>query len=324
MLDPTSLFTYETHIDPRRVHARVLVVTLGSFVDAGHAQRQLDDHLLNTLTSHRLGNFDADQVITYREQRPTIVFTSDHFSQYTTPDLALHEVTDAAGEHFLLLVGPEPGLQWERMASAVADIIDRHDVQLTLLASSMPMPAPHTRPVLVSRWASDAALIPGNKPLFGTVMMSAAFPTMLAQRLGERGHDVIGLTAHVPHYLADHDFPDATIALVEAIRSATTLSIPTIQLAVAAGLMRAQIGHQVEQSEELTEQLSALEEQYDDFSRKREIAAAAEEALPSADEIGEAAEEFLKGLGPDAESGKPGEAGSPDDSANNDGDDPLG
>lgn len=309
MFDPTALFSYASHVDPRRVRASTLLITLGSFVDAGHAQRLLDDHLLNTLTNHKLGSFDPDQLVAYREQRPTIVFGSDHFEQYRAPEFALHEVKDVSGQPFLLLTGPEPGLRWEGMADAIAGIIDRHDVGLTVLASSMPMAAPHTRPVNVSRWATRTELLPGNKPMFGTIGMSAAFPTMLSQRLGERGLDVIGLTAHVPHYLAENDFPDAAIALVGALKEVAAVDVPTVQLAVSAGVVRAQIGHQVDQSEELGQHIGQLEEAYDEFHRQRELAAA-EEDLPSADEIGEAAEEFLKTLGVDPAESADGEDAS--------------
>ena len=48
MLDPVTLFEFESHIDRRTVRARKLVVTLGSR-DAGHTQRIIDTHLLNTL-----------------------------------------------------------------------------------------------------------------------------------------------------------------------------------------------------------------------------------------------------------------------------------
>lgn len=300
MLDPTALFNYESHVDPRTVRANTLVVTLSSFVDAGHAQRLIDDHLLTTMSSHRLGAFDPDQVISYRDQRPPIVFSSDHFEQYATPTLALHEAKDADGTSFLLLTGPEPGLQWEKVADAVAGIIDRHDVQRTILVSSMPMAVPHTRPVSLSRWASRPELIPDNKPMFGTAMMSASFPAMLSVRLAERGRDVVGLTAHVPHYLAENDYPDTAIALVNEVNVLTGLHLPTVQLAVAAGVTRAQINLQVEQSSELTEHIDQLERAFDEFQHRRQVAAA-EESLPSADEIGQAAEAFLMNLGDDGE-----------------------
>ena len=44
-----SLFIAEPHIDLRTIRVRTLVVTLTSIVDAGHAQRLIDEHLLDTL-----------------------------------------------------------------------------------------------------------------------------------------------------------------------------------------------------------------------------------------------------------------------------------
>lgn len=296
MLDHTALFSYEDHVDPRTVRANTLVITLSSFVDAGHAQRLIDAHLLTSMSSHLLGTFDPDQVISYRDQRPSIVFSSDHFENYQRPQVALHEVKDADGTSFLLLTGPEPGMQWERMAEAVAGIIDRHDVQLTVMASSMPMAVPHTRDASVTRWASRAELIPGNQPMFGTVSMSATFPAMLSIRLAEQGRDVVGLTAHVPHYLAETSYPDTAIKLVKELSAHSGLALPTTQLAVAAGVVRAQIAKQVEESEELSEHIADLERTYDEVIQRRQVALS-EESLPSADELGEAAEAFLMNLG---------------------------
>ena len=94
MLDPVSLFTWEPHVDQRRIHADTLVVTIGSFLDAGHAQRLMDAQLLDHLPNHVLGRFDADQLIDYAGRRPEIVFDRDHFVDYAKPELALHLVTD--------------------------------------------------------------------------------------------------------------------------------------------------------------------------------------------------------------------------------------
>lgn len=290
-----DLFEWETHIDQRTLRARTLVVTLGSFVDAGNAQRLLNDHVLNTLTSHVVGRFDADQVLDYRDNRPPVVFEGDRFTSYQTPEILLHELTDAQGERFLLLTGPEPATQWEALATQVERIVEAVGVERTVLAQSFPIPTPHTRPILVSKHASDPRLIPGNQPMFGTMHMAASFLSMLEVRLGESGHDVIGLSAHIPQYLAGTDFPDGTLALLSSLHELTGLSVPTTELAVAAGIVRAQVAQQVEGSVELQQMIGALEEQYDAFMNQRAITVA-EENLPTADEIGAEAEEFLKSL----------------------------
>lgn len=37
-MDPTTLFSYERHVDSRALRGRTLIVTLGAFSDAGAAQ----------------------------------------------------------------------------------------------------------------------------------------------------------------------------------------------------------------------------------------------------------------------------------------------
>lgn len=288
-----DLFEWESHVDARTVRARTMLVTLGSFIDAGHVQRQIDAHLTNVCQNHVLGRFDVDQLVDYRENRPMITFDRDHFADYAQPEMALRELRDAHGEKFLLLSGVEPAMRWEAVVDHVARIVEALDVETTVMVQGIPMMVPHTRPTAVTRHASSPELIPGNQPMFGTVMMAASFPSLLEYRLGERGHDVVGLTAHVPHYLAQADFPDATIALLQAVRDVTGLHVPTSELAMAAGVIRAQLGAQLADNEEFQEVVTALEEQYDEVVASRELTQR-EEALPTADEIGAEAERFLQ------------------------------
>ncbi|MDO5534271.1 MAG: PAC2 family protein [Propionibacteriaceae bacterium] len=299
MLDPTALFQWEPHIDQRTLRADTLVVTLGSYVDAGHSQRLVDSQLMEHLPNRVLGRFDTDQVIDYAGRRPTIHFDRDHFAAYDKPEITLHLLTDRDGRDFLLLNGPEPSLQWERMAEGVRHVIDQLDVQRTYLVQSMPAPAPHTRPVAVTRFASDPELVADEAPVLGTFQLSASFPGLLTLRLGEAGHDVLGLVAHVPHYIADNDYPDAAAALLTTLREIATLAVPVDGLDLAAGIMRAQIDTQVSESEELGEMVGALERGYDHFVSERQVRNAENASLPSADEIGEQFEQFLADLGTD-------------------------
>ena len=286
MLDPVALFTYEDHVDQRTVHARTLVVTLGSFVDAGHSQKLVDHHLLNSLRSHALGHFDIDQLLDYADHRPSIVFDRDHLTRYAPPAIALHQVTDAAGTDFLLLSGPEPSLQWERMAAAIAHLVDQFGVQLTVLAQAIPAPAPHTRPVAVTPYASNPALLEGHEPMLGAFQMSSTFTSMLTVRLSEQGHDVIGLVAHVPHYVADLDYPPSAVALLGELGRTASLELPTTALDVAAATTLVNVSQQVEASPEVAEVVHQLEEQYDAFMEGRRRITAEAEDIPSADEIG--------------------------------------
>ena len=308
MLDPTSLFQWEPHVDQRTLRADTLIVTLGSYVDAGHSQRLVDGQLLEHLPNRVIGRFDTDQVIDYAGRRPTIHFDRDHFARYDKPEIKLHLLTDRDGKDFLLLNGPEPSLQWERMAEGVRHVIEQLDVQRTHLVQSMPAPAPHTRPVAVTRFASNPELVADEAPVLGTFQLSASFTGVLTLRLGEAGHDVLGLVAHVPHYIADNDYPDAAAALLTTLRETASLALPVEGFGLAAGIVRAQIDNQVSESEELTDMVAALERGYDHFVSEREVRNAENAQLPSADEIGEKFEQFLADLGGTPE----GEADVPD------------
>ncbi len=306
MLDPTSLFTWEPHVDQRTLRADTLVVTLGSYVDAGHTQRLLDAQLIEQLPNRVVGRFDADQLLDYAGRRPTITFDRDHFSEYRKPEVNLHLMTDHDGTDFFLLNGPEPALQWERMAASVNHVIEQLGVKQTVLVQSMPAPAPHTRPVAVTRFASDPELVADEAPVLGTFQLSASFTGVLTVRLGEAGHPALGLVAHVPHYIADNDYPAAAGAIMAALRDTTQLAVPVDGFDLGAGIVRAQIDNQVAESEELTQMVGALERGYDQFAEERHLRNVENAQLPSADEIGQKFEEFLADLGdgpaPEAES----------------------
>lgn len=297
MSTSSPLFTYESHIDPRPVRAHTLVVTVGSFIDAGHVQRQLNDQVSEGLENHQLGHFDTDSLVDYRGSRPQIVFAHDHFVGYEAPEITLHQATDAKGVPFLLLRGPEPDFRWEELADAIEQIIDDHEVRLTVMVQGVPMPTPHTRPVTVTRWASRPELIPDNRTMFGTVRMSAAFPSMLAVRLGEDGHDVVGLSAHIPQYLAPGDYPDGVVTAIDALRAVTQLEVPTSSLRLVSGAVRAEIDQQVAESEEARHMVAELEANYDRFAAQHRLLPSPDSPdLPNGEEIAAEAEDFLRSL----------------------------
>lgn len=297
MTTPSPLFSYESHVDPRPVHAHTLVVTLGSFMDAGHVQRQVNDQVTDRLENHRIGHFDIDALVDYRGNRPPIVFAHDHFTNYQAPEIALLQATDSKGTPFLLLSGPEPDFRWEEMADRIERLIEDHDVQLTVMVQGVPMPTPHTRPVHVTRWASRPELIPGNRPMFGTVQMGAAFPAMLAVRLGESGHDVVGLSASIPQYLSPGDYPDGAIAAIQALESLGDVAVPTSGLELVTRAVRAEIDQQVAASEEAQEMVAELEANYDRFDARYRLPGPEAADLPTAEEIAAEAEAFLRNLG---------------------------
>lgn len=319
-MDPTTLFSYERHIDSRSLRGRTLLVTLGAFSDAGGAQRQIEDHLINTLPSRVVGRLDMDQVYDYAGRRPEVTLELDHFDDYEKPEILLHEVTDPDGEPFFLLSGPEPSFQWERVTNALRIVVEQLGIERTLLLQGFPAPVPHTRELPVTRFAGNPDSIEVRRTMPGTFRLRAPFTALLTLRLADAGHDVVGLVVHVPQYLHEIHYPDAALALLHAVSQEKGPQIPSAALEAQAKPVRDSVALQVSESRQLQEMLAGLENRYD-----RMITAGAGQEVPTADAIAAEFEEYLAGLSEDGPDAEPGESPGSEDrpSGNGGGSEPL-
>lgn len=304
MLDPSGL--YDLHDPPagRSPGDRsgpVLLHALTGFVDAGQAGALASAHLLGTMEHRPLATFDIDQLLDYRSRRPTMLFVEDHWESYADPSLVLHELTDAAGTPFLLLEGAEPDVQWERFIAAVAELVSTFAVRLTIGVHGIPMGVPHTRPTSVTAHATRGELVAGRDAWVGTVQVPGSVVNLLELRLGQSGRDAMGFAVHVPHYLAQADYPEAAAALLENVAAATDLMLPTAPLRTAAEEARVALDEQVAGSPEVAAVVEALERQYDAYVEARGGDApgdvqgllAGRRGFPTADELGAELERFL-------------------------------
>ena len=294
MLDPHEL--YELTDELPELGQPVLIQALTGFVDAGNATRLAREQLLTSLDARVIARFDVDQVFDYRSRRPVMTFVEDHWESYDAPALELHLLRDDDETPFLLLTGPEPDLQWERFVAAVAGLCARLDVRLTVGLNSIPMAVPHTRPSGVTAHATRKELIAGHEPWLQKVQVPAGVGHLLEYRLGEQGRDALGFAAHVPHYVAQAEYPAAAEALLSAVSRSTGLLLPVETLRTAAEAVRVEIDRQVTQTEEAATLVQALEEQYDAFARGRgekSLLAGETGPLPTADELGAELERFL-------------------------------
>lgn len=303
MLDPSQIYEVDEDVaadlardsQERAGSGPVLLHAVQGFVDAGSAGHVVVEHIQEHLTSRRLATFDVDQLVDYRSRRPLMVFDSSTWSSYAEPELVIDVVSDASGQTFLLLHGMEPDVQWERYAAAVRQLVERFDVSVTVGIHGIPMGIPHTRPLSVTAHGTRPELVADYPSWFGTVQVPASASALLEMRLGQSGHDALGFAVHVPHYLAQTSFPQASITALQAVERVTGLELDVPALEQSAAEAVEEIDRQVEASEEITAVVRALEEQYDSFTRglSRSNLLADSAQLPTADELGAEFERFL-------------------------------
>jgi predicted ATP-grasp superfamily ATP-dependent carboligase len=289
VLNPADLYTVDEAVAAKLDNAHpVLIHQLDGFVDAGHAGRLLSAHLLEHLEHEVVAEFDHDQLHDYRSRRPAMIFDTDRWKSYADLHLRLHRLVDEQGEVFLLLSGPEPDVQWERMSAAVVGLIERLGVRLTVSVHGIPMAVPHTRPVTLTAHATDSALVQGYRSWIDRVEVPASFTGLLEFRLGQRDRKAMGFAAHVPHYLAQAAFPEAALCLTRSLNQATGLAVPLAPLEKASATNLADIASEMASSTEVQELVATLEQQYDAMRVEQQT-----DPVPSAEEIAAEFEKFL-------------------------------
>lgn len=293
-------------------HDLTMVVVLDGFLDAGSAAARAAQHLVDlddtgAAAGRVVATFEVDELHDYRARRPAVSFVVDRYQDYDAPRLVVRLLHDTGGTPYLLLRGPEPDVRWEAFARAVRDVVERFGVTRVISMGSVPMAVPHTRPIAITHHANDPALLVGASPWRGELRVPSSVQALLEIRLGEWGHAAQGFVAHIPHYLAQLAYPQASAALLEQVERAGRLTIDLSGLRAEAEDREAEITQYLTEHEEVADVVAALERQYDAFERAEESGAsllAPDQPLPTGEEIGQQFEQFLAGL--DGDEGGPG------------------
>ena len=305
MLDPQGLYAWEPKglsvVDmalAQESAGLVMLYHFDGYIDAGETGGQIVERLLGSLPHQLVARFDHDRLVDYRARRPLLTFRRDRWTGYEVPAIEVRLLQDTTGAPFLLLSGPEPDVEWERFVAGVLQIVERLGGRLSVNVHGIPMGVPHTRPVGLTPHGNRSDLVPGHRSPFEEAQVPGSAEGLLEYRLMEAGHDVLGVAAHVPHYIARSPYPDAALTALEAITAATGLVLPTVAHALRSDAHRTQteIDRQIrEGDEELTALVQGLEHQYDAAAgaQTRGNMLAEPLEIPSAEELGREFERFL-------------------------------
>jgi hypothetical protein len=278
----------------------VLVHSLDGFLDAGNAAALASRALLEQSSGRVVASFDVDAFYDYRARRPPMTFAEDHYEDYDAPRLVVRLNHDSLGTPYLLLTGPEPDTHWEAFALAVRSVVEALRVRLTVSLGAVPMAVPHTRPVMLTNHATSPDLLLTENVWKGQIRVPASAQALLELRLGGWGHRAMGFVAHIPHYVAQFDYPAASAALLESVEVVTGLQWDLADLEAAGEAKMTEIAAQIEDSAEVRDVVAGLEQQYDAFHRPEAdgdaLPLAEEKDLPTGEELGAEFERFLAGL----------------------------
>jgi hypothetical protein len=277
----------------------VLIHSLEGFLDAGNAAAIATRALLSQSSGRVVASFDIDAFYDYRARRPPMTFAENRYEDYEPPRLVVRLNHDTLGTPYLLLHGPEPDTHWEAFALAVRTVVEQFRVRLTVAMGAVPMAVPHTRPVMLTNHATVPDLLLSENVWKGQIRVPASAQALLELRLGGWGHPAMGFVAHIPHYVAQFDYPSASATMLESVEVVTGLQWDLAELEAAGEAKMVEIAAQIEDSAEVRDVVLGLEQQYDAFHRPQTedaLPLAEEKDLPTGEELGAEFERFLAGL----------------------------
>jgi hypothetical protein len=281
----------------------VLIHSLDGFLDAGNAAAIATRALLDQSAGRVVASFDIDAFYDYRARRPPMTFSESRYEDYEPPRLVVRLNHDSLGTPYLLMHGPEPDTHWEAFALAVREVVEKLRVRLTVSMGAVPMAVPHTRPVMLTNHATRPDLLLHENIWKGQIRVPASAQALLELRLGGWGHPAMGFVAHIPHYVAQFDYPSASATMLESVEVVTGLQWELADVEAAGEAKMVEIAAQIDDSDEVREVVLGLEQQYDAFHEggpnllDREDGSMPDaQDLPTGEELGAQFEQFLAGL----------------------------
>lgn len=273
----------------------VLIMVLDGWIDAGLGAGQAMAALMDQIPTEPIARFDSDLLIDFRARRPIMHVEEGINTGLSWQEVQMRAGQDRAGNDVVLLVGPEPDMQWHAFTRAVVGLAGELGVRLVVGLGAFPAPVPHTRPLRVVSTATTPELAAEVGFMPGAIDVPSGIQSALERGFAEAGIPAVGLWARVPHYLANMPYPSAGAALVEALLRVAGLTVYAGDLLEAAQVTDARIAEMMANSEEHQAMVSQLEAQIDAAEPSATETGLGD--LPTGDELAAELQRFLRDHG---------------------------
>lgn len=264
----------------------MLVALTGLFDISGAATTALDqfapvDHAVT------IGSIDPDPFYDFTQERPQVEFDEGELRVIRWPDNEFDVVRDRGDRDLVVLVGVEPHLAWRTYSACLLEVAQRLGCEAVVTVGSAAEAVPHTRTPLVTGSTTDADLARrlgiGQPTYQGVTGVVGVIQTDLAAA----GIPSVSLRVGIPHYLMNAEHPAAVAALQTHLAHVLSVEPPERSPDFDDEVRRWRSLHDEVRDGDVQLQMyvKMLEHDYD----RR-----AEAAIPSADDLGDQFEAFLR------------------------------
>ncbi len=235
----------------------IMVTAFEGWNDAGEAATDAIDHLRQIWPSNPLGELDPDDYYDFQVTRPHIRVEEEGRS-VTWPTTRV--ILAAAPERDIIIVhGIEPNMRWRSFCDEILGIARDLGIERIVNLGALLADVPHTRPVPLTAFASDAGLVKA----LGLEPSAYAGPTGIVGVLQHAAEvaqiPALSLWAAIPHYVSAAPCPKATLAMLQQLQDIMEVSIPLGELPEEAQAWQRGVEEMAAADDEIGEYIAQLE-----------------------------------------------------------------
>ena len=274
-----------------RLRRPVMLCAFEGWNDAGDAASFAVRYLGERWGTRAFADVDPEEHFDFTTTRPRVQLVDGHQREIAWPGIEFSAGSiPGTDRDVILLEGSEPQLRWRTFCEHVVEVATAYDVELVVTLGALLAEVPHSRPVSVIGTAVDDGLI----ERLGLARSSYEGPTgivgVLQDACARAGLPAASLWAAVPTYVPGAPSPKAALALIERLGGLLDVGMVATDLEIATAEYERQIDELVDEDEETTDYVAALEARFDAGETD-------DDDLTDASSLVEEVERFLRSTG---------------------------
>jgi len=277
---------------PDGLRAPAMVCAFQGWNDAGDAASSAVSFLASALDARRFARIDSEEFYDFQANRPCVQFNEQKTREIVWPTVEVFEAAAPRAPRDLVLVqGVEPSMRWRAFSSHLVDLAEALGVQVVVSLGALLGDVPHTRPVAMTGFASDPALIERVGMQASTYQGPTGIVGVLHSAFTDAGLPSASVWAGVPHYVAAATNPKAALALLRRVEALIGVSVDVSDLESAAADYERQVGLAVQSDPDIQAFVERLEQAAESEEES------SPEDVPSGDILAREFQRFLRQRG---------------------------
>jgi proteasome assembly chaperone (PAC2) family protein len=237
------------------------LLAFGGWVDAGSGGTGAVRHLISSLGTRRLADFDPEEFYSFTDTRPLVSIVGPGERAVHWPRAEFHAATLPPSMDLLLFVAPEPNLKWRTFARLTLDVLQRFNAQSLVVVGSIFSAVHHRAEVRLTGWANEPRLrdaLVRQNVTFTNYEGPTGFVTALLAEAQTRGLPAAAVMGFAPNYIQGVPNPRVSHALLRTFSSLTGVPLELNELERAGRALTRQVDRLLTDQPRLREQVERM------------------------------------------------------------------